>query len=136
MADFQADEDDRGQMTGWKGQGEDVQEQLFGTRELMPSCPVAELESRVDRNFSTFSGAQDTESRSSWAQLGRVCTKSEGLGTQDLEANTELRHSAFSWVESAVVPFVIGEGMEGEHIPDTDLTRCHQVLEEGDRFES
>ena len=26
--------------------------------------------------------------------------------------------------------------MEGEHTPETDLTRCHQDLEEGDRFES
>ena len=63
-------------------------------------------------------------------------TESEGLGTQDLEANTELRHSAFSRVESAVVPFKVREGMEAEHIPETDLTRCHQILEEGDKFES
>ena len=41
--------------------------------------------------------------------------ESEGLGTQDLEANTELRQSAFSQVESAVVPFYEREGMEGEH---------------------
>ena len=26
--------------------------------------------------------------------------------------------------------------MEGEHTPETDLTGCHQDLEEGDRFES
>ena len=26
--------------------------------------------------------------------------------------------------------------MKGEHIPETDLTRCYQDLEEGDRFES
>ena len=26
-------------------------------------------------------------------------------------------------------------GMEGEHTPETDLTKCHQDLEEGDRFE-
>ena len=26
--------------------------------------------------------------------------------------------------------------MEGEHKPETDLTRCHEVSEEGDKFES
>ena len=41
-------------------------EQVFRTREPMPSGPVAEFELRVARNFSTFSGAKDTESRSSW----------------------------------------------------------------------
>ena len=57
----------------------------------------------------------------------------EGLGTQDSEANTEMRYSAISRAESAAVTF---EKMEGEHTPDTDLPRCHQVLEEGDKFES
>ena len=38
-------------------------EQVFRTRELMPSGPVAESVSRVERTFSTFSGATDTESR-------------------------------------------------------------------------
>ena len=55
------------------------------------------------------------------------------MKTQDLEANAELKHSAFSRAESAVVPF---EGLEGEHAPETDLTRYYQVLEEGDKFES
>ena len=41
-------------------------EQLFRTCELMLSDPVAESESRVERTFSTFSGAKDTEFRSSW----------------------------------------------------------------------
>ena len=41
-------------------------EQVFRTCELMPSSSVAESESRVEKNFSTFSGANDTESRSSW----------------------------------------------------------------------
>ena len=35
-----------------------------------------------------------------------------------------------------MVLFEEGEGMEGEHTPKTDLTRHHQVLEEGDRFEN
>ena len=35
-----------------------------------------------------------------------------------------------------MVPFEQREWMEGEHIPETDLTRCHQILEEGDKFES
>ena len=26
--------------------------------------------------------------------------------------------------------------MEGGHSPETDMTRCHKVLEEGDEFES
>ena len=30
----------------------------------------------------------------------------------------------------------VREGMEGEHTPETDLTRHHQDLEEGDMFES
>ena len=59
-----------------------------------------------------------------------------GLGTQDLEANTELRYSAFSRVKSAVVPFEVREGMEGEQTPEMDLTRHHRVLGEGDKFES
>ena len=36
-------------------------EQVFKTCDLMPSCPVAESELRLDRNFSTFSGAKGTE---------------------------------------------------------------------------
>ena len=69
-------------------------------------------------------------------QLGQVGTESDGLGTQDLEANTEFRHSAFSRAVSAVQSFEVREGMEGEHTPETDLIRCHQELEEGERFES
>ena len=60
----------------------------------------------------------------------------EGLGGQDFETNTELRHSAFSRAELAVEPFEVRKGMEEEHTPETDLTRCHWVLEEGDKFES
>ncbi len=58
-----------------------------------------------------------------------------GFG-HDLAANTEFRHSAFSRAVSAVRPFEVREGMEGEHTPETDLTRCQQDLVEGDRFES
>ena len=39
-------------------------DQVFRTRELMSSGPVAESESRVERTFSTFSGAKDTDSKS------------------------------------------------------------------------
>ena len=53
-----------------------------------------------------------------------------------MEANTEFRLSAFSRAVSAVRQFEITEGMEGEHTPETDLTRCHQDLKEGERFES
>ena len=48
-----------------------------------------------------------------------------------LDANTEFRHSAFSSTVSAVQPFEVKEGMEGEHTPETDLIRHHQDLEEG-----
>ena len=34
-------------------------EHVFRALELMPSGPIAESESRVARNFSTFSGAKD-----------------------------------------------------------------------------
>ena len=52
-----------------------------------------------------------------------------------LEANTKLRHSAFSQAEWAVVPFEVREEMEGDHTPEKDLTRRRQVLE-GEKFES
>ena len=69
-------------------------------------------------------------------RLGKVGRESDGFRTQDLDANTEFRHSAFSRAVSAVQPFEVREGMEGEHTPETDLIRCHQDLEEGERFES
>ena len=62
----------------------------------MPSGPVAESESRLDSHPSTLSGEKDRESRNSWVQLGKVGPESNGFGTQDFEANTEFRHSAFS----------------------------------------
>ena len=58
-----------------------------------------------------------------------------GFG-HDFDANTEFRHSAFSHAVSAVRPFEVREGMEGEHSPETDLIRLHQDFEEGERFES
>ena len=61
-----------------------------------------------------------------------VDTEKEGLGTQYLEANTELRHLAFLQAGSAVLPLEVSERMEGEHTPEVDLTRHHQVLEEGE----
>ena len=54
---------------------------------------------------------------------------------QDLEADTELKHSTSSSSHSAVVPFEARERMEGEHIPETNLTRHHEVFK-GDRSES
>ena len=62
----------------------------------MPSGPVAESELRFDSKLSTLSRENDTESRNSWVQLGKVGRESDGFGTKDLEANTEFRHSAFS----------------------------------------
>ena len=69
-------------------------------------------------------------------RLGKVGPESDGFRTQYFDANTEFRHSAFSRAVSAVRPFEVREGMEGEHIPETDLIRRHQDLEEGERFES
>ena len=69
-------------------------------------------------------------------RLGKVGTESDGFPTQDFDANTEFRHSAFARAVSAVRPFEVRDGMEGEHTLETDLTRRHQDLEEGDRFES
>ena len=48
---------------------------------------------------------------------------------------TEFRHSDFSRAVSAVRPFEVRERVEGEHTPETDLIRCHQDFEEGERFE-
>ena len=92
---------------------------------------------RISRGLtlSTLSRENYTESRNRWVQLGKVGTESDGVGGQDSEANKEFRHSAFSHSVSAVWPFEVRERMEGEHTPETDLTRCHQDLEEGERFE-
>ena len=79
----------------------------------MLSGPVAESELRFDSKLSTLSGEKDTESRDSWVRLGKVGTESDEFWTQDLEANTEFRHSAFSRAVSAVQPFEVREGLEG-----------------------
>ena len=63
-------------------------------------------------------------------------TEINGFRTQDLDENMDFRHSAFSRAVSTVRPFEVREGIEEEHAPETDLARCHQDLEEGDRFES
>ena len=76
----------------------------------MLSGPVAESESRFDSKISALLGEKDTESRDSWVQLGKVGTESDGFGSQNLEANTKFRHSAFS--RAAVRPFKVREGME------------------------
>ena len=98
----------------------------------MPSGPVTESESRFASKLSTLLGEKDTESRNSWVRPGKVGTESDGFGTQDAEANTEFRHIVFSSAVSAVQPFEVREGMEGEHTPKKDITRCHQDLEEGE----
>ena len=54
----------------------------------MPSGPVAESESRFDRELSTLSEEKDTESRDSLVRLGKVGTESDGFRTQYLDANT------------------------------------------------
>ena len=70
----------------------------FRTRELMSSCPLAESESRVARNLSTFSGAKKKYGvQEQLGMTGSGGCKEQGVGTQDLEAKAGLRHSAFSW---------------------------------------
>ena len=68
--------------------------------------------------------------------LGKVGSESDGFRTQDFDANTEFRHSAFSRAVLAVRPFEVREGSDGEHPPETDLIRRHQDFVEGERFES
>ena len=85
----------------------------------MPSGLVAESESRFDSKFSTLSGEKGTKSRNSWVRLGKVGTESDGFRTQEFDANTEFRHSAFSRAVSAVRPFEVREAMEGEHTLET-----------------
>ena len=72
----------------------------------MPSGPVAESESRFDSKLSTLSGEKDTESRDSWVRLVKVGRESDGFWTQDFDANTEFRRSAFSHAH--------GKGLERE----------------------
>ena len=88
----------------------------------MPSSPVAESESRVERTFSPFSGAKYSESRIIWVRQGIIGYR-ERLERQYFEANTELRHLAFSLAELAVVSFEVMEGKVGELTPEMDLTR-------------
>ena len=99
----------------------------------MLSGPVAESELRFD-TISPPCQEKRTQSPGTVAcDWVKWVQKAIGLG-QDLEANTEFRHSACSRAVSAVQPLEVREGMEGEHTPETDLTRCHKYLEEGDRF--
>ena len=84
----------------------------------MPSGAVTESESSFDSKLSTLTGEKDTESRTRWMWLGKVGTESDGFGIQDLEANTEFRHSTFSCAMSAVWPFKVREWMEVGHTPE------------------
>ena len=84
----------------------------FRTWELMTSGPITEGGLKPDIIFSTFSG-EDTEFKSQLVHQGKMGTEWDGLATQDFEANTELRHSAISWAESALIQFDVMEGMDG-----------------------
>ena len=88
---------------------------MFRTCGLMPAGPVAKSELRFDNKLSTLSGEKDTESRDSWVRVCKVGTESDGFWTQDLAANTEFRHSGFSRAVSAMRPFEVRVGMEGEY---------------------
>ena len=50
-------------------------------------------------------------------KVGKV---SDGFQTQDLDANAEFWHSAFSGTASAERPFELREGMDGGHTPEAD----------------
>ena len=87
----------------------------------MLSEPFAECESRFDGKLSTLSREKDTECDcNSWVRLGEVGTVNDGFGTQDLEANTEFRHSAFSRAMSAEQPFDVRSGWR-KHIHQKHL---------------
>ena len=77
----------------------------------MPSGPVSESESRVARNFYPFSDAKD-RTQEQLGTTGKNGYREGGVWfrSQDFKANTELRHSAFSRVELAVVPFEVRKG--------------------------
>ena len=104
-----------------EGQNGRAAEQVFRKCEMMPSGLVA-VSRGLPETFPPFQ-VQKREFRSSWVQLQYMGTDREGLGTQHFEANTELRNSAFSRVESAEVPLEVRKGMKGEHIPETNLIR-------------
>ena len=111
-------------------------ERVLRTRELMQSGPVAESESRVVRNFSTFSDAKDIIQE----QLGT--TGKDGYtegGVRDTIIWSKYIIDAFGLFTSGVgCGSIWSEERDGRgaFIPGMDLTRCHQVLEEGDDFES
>ena len=93
----------------------------------MSSGPVRESELRFDSKLSTLSGEKDTESKTAGCDWVRWVQKVMCLGPK-IWKQTEFRHSAFSHSVGAVQPFEVREGMEGQHIPETDLTRCHHDL--------
>ena len=57
-----------------------AEEQVFRTRWLMLSGPVAESESRLDSKLSTLSGEKDTELRTAVCNWVRWVQKAIGLG--------------------------------------------------------
>ena len=78
----------------------------------MPSGPVVESESRFESKLSTLSGEKDTEFRNSLVRLGKVVKESDGFGKQDLQANKDFRHSAYSQAGPAVQPSEVREEIE------------------------
>ena len=124
-------------MTGWKGQRGYARavEQVFRTCELMPCGPVAESESRVERIFAPFQ-VQKTQSPGAFGYEREGWVPRVRRWRHKIWKQTQLRHSAFLWMESAVEPFEEREGMEGEHTPETDFIKHYQILEESDKFEN
>ena len=57
-----------------------AEEQVFRTRGLMPSGPIAESESRFDSKLSTLSGEKDTESGTVGCDWVRGVQKAMGFG--------------------------------------------------------
>ena len=99
LADFQGDGRWCRVNNGEKGRERKCKSSRAGFRtcERMQSSPVAESGLWVARNFSTFLDAKNrVQGQFDMTGKNGYLTKREGLGTQYLEANTQLRYSAFS----------------------------------------
>ena len=62
-------------------------------------------------------------------------TERNDFGTRDWEKTSAYTFSV-SEEESAVLPFELRDGMEGEHPPEIDFTRDHHDVEKRDWMES
>ena len=75
-------------------------EQVFRTRELMLSSPVAESECRVARNFSPFSGGKDNSGAIGYDWEGWLQSAEKWVWDQRFQSNRRIE--AFSLLTSGV----------------------------------